>query len=76
MTAVAPPPEHSQRLKVWASYAGVWPKLAVGFGVLAGILLIAQAWWLASILNAVLFEHAKLADLLNFLLTCRFYLGN
>lgn len=64
MTAVAPPPEHSQRLKVWASYAGVWPKLAVGFGVLAGILLIAQAWWLASILNAVLFEHAKLADLL------------
>lgn len=64
MTAVAPPPEHSQRLKVWASYAGIWPKLAVGFGVLAGILLIAQAWWLASILNAVLFEHAQLADLL------------
>lgn len=63
MSAASPNPEHSKTLNAWVSYAGVWPKLAVLLGVLAGVMLIAQAWLLASILNAVLFEQADLAQL-------------
>lgn len=63
MSAASPNPEHSKTLNAWISYAGVWPKLAVLLGVLAGVMLIAQAWLLAKILNAVLFEQAGLEQL-------------
>lgn len=68
MTTPDTNPEHSQTLKAWASYAGNWPQLAIACGVLAGILLLAQAWFLASSIHAVLFEQADLADLLPWLI--------
>lgn len=63
MTAPSTNPEHSKTLNAWVAYAGAWPKLAVVFGVLAGMMLIAQAGLLAKSLNAVLFEQATLATL-------------
>lgn len=49
-------------LKLLKSDAGPFLTLAVGLGVLAGFLLIAQAWYLALSVNAVIFEGAGLAD--------------
>lgn len=67
MTIPSIHPEHSKTLAAWASYAGVWPKLAVLLGVLAGVMLIAQAWLLAKVLNAALFDQADVADLMPWL---------
>ena len=60
MTAPKPTSEPLASLNLWARYAGQWPRIAVGCGVLAGILLIAQAWLVAMVINGVLFERAHL----------------
>lgn len=47
-------------LKAQKVRSGHWLALAVGLGLLAGFLLIAQAWFLARIVNGVIFEDATL----------------
>ena len=54
-------------LKAQKPLAGSYLKLSVGLGLLSGLLLIAQAWSLASIINAVIFEKAALADVVIYL---------
>ena len=49
-------------LKAQKPLTGSYLKLSVGLGLLSGLLLIAQAWSLASIINAVIFDKAALAD--------------
>lgn len=49
-------------LKAQKPLTGGYLRLSVGLGLLSGLLLIAQAWSLASIVNAVIFEQAKLGD--------------
>lgn len=49
-------------LKAQKPLAGNYLRLSVGLGLLSGLLLIAQAWSLASIINAVIFDDAKLGD--------------
>lgn len=61
-------PEHMQLLNTWASYAGVWLKLSIALGLVVGVLLIAQAWFLAKIIHTVLFEQADLAAVTPWLL--------
>ncbi|WP_020396091.1 thiol reductant ABC exporter subunit CydD [Thiolinea disciformis] len=60
MTAPKPTSEPLASLNLWVRYAGQWPRIAVACGVLAGILLIAQAWLVAMVINGVLFERAHL----------------
>jgi ATP-binding cassette subfamily C protein CydD len=47
-------------LKAQKALSGGWLSLAVGLGVLAGFLLIAQAWYLARTIDAVIFSGADL----------------
>jgi ATP-binding cassette subfamily C protein CydD len=47
-------------LKTQKALSGRWLSLAVGLGVLAGFLLIGQAWYLARIIDAVIFAEAGL----------------
>ena len=54
-------------LKAQKPLAGSYLKLSVGLGLLSGLLLIAQAWSLASIINAVIFDKAALADVVIYL---------
>lgn len=54
-------------LKGWRSHAASWLKLSIGASFLSGLLLIAQAWLLAKVVNAVLFEKAVLADVMPFM---------
>ncbi|PWQ96545.1 thiol reductant ABC exporter subunit CydD [Leucothrix pacifica] len=49
-------------LKAQKPLAGNYLRLSVGLGLLSGLLLIAQAWSFASIINAVIFDDAKLGD--------------
>ncbi|CAG0910607.1 unnamed protein product, partial [Cyprideis torosa] len=55
-------------LKTLKSDAGRYLSLAIGMGVLAGFLLIAQAWYLAQTVNAVIFEEAGLGDVKSWLI--------
>jgi ATP-binding cassette subfamily C protein CydD len=55
-------------LKAQKPLTGVYLRLSVGLGLLSGLLLIAQAWSLASIVNAVIFEQAKLGDVVYYLI--------
>lgn len=52
-------PQWLKAQKVWS---GSWPFLAVGLGWLGGLLLIAQAWLLAQVVDAVLFSAAGLTE--------------
>lgn len=54
-------------LKAQKPLTGGYLRLSVGLGLLSGLLLIAQAWSLASIVNAVIFEQAKLGDVVYYL---------
>ncbi|PIE43750.1 MAG: thiol reductant ABC exporter subunit CydD [Gammaproteobacteria bacterium] len=56
-------------LKAQKPLAGFCLKLSVGLGLLSGLLLIAQTWCLASIINAVIFNDATLGDVTFFLTT-------
>lgn len=55
-----PAPAITTALKRWQTHAGFWLKVAVAIGLTAGLLLIAQAWLLASTVNAVVFQQATL----------------
>jgi ATP-binding cassette subfamily C protein CydD len=54
-------------LRAWRIHAGAWLQLAVGSGVLSGLLLILQAWLLARTVDAVLFHTAGLAQVMPWL---------
>lgn len=55
-------------LKAHRGLTGHWLSLAVGLGVLGGLLIIGQAWLLARVLDAVLFSGAGLTDVKPWLL--------
>jgi ATP-binding cassette subfamily C protein CydD len=57
-----------QQLKAWKFHSGSWLKIAVGLGLLSGLLLILQAWLLANVVSDVLFREAQLADVQVYLL--------
>ena len=59
----------SRTLKSWKSHASYWLSLAIIIGLLSGLLLIAQAWLLSHIINAVVFQSADLASQLPWLLS-------
>lgn len=44
-----------------------WLNITVGLGLFAGLLLIAQAWFLALIINGIIFEQKTLSDVQIFL---------
>ncbi|MEA3274853.1 MAG: thiol reductant ABC exporter subunit CydD [Pseudomonadota bacterium] len=52
----------ARRLKQQKRYAGPYISLAVAFGTLNGLLLIAQAWYLARVMNAVIFAQAGIDE--------------
>ena len=54
-------------LKAQKPLAGSYLRLSVGLGLLSGLLLIAQAWGLASIISAVVFDQASLGDVRSYL---------
>ncbi len=55
-----PLPSPGAWLKAQKHRSGRWISLAVGLGVLGGLLLIAQAWFLAKTVNDVIFSDAGL----------------
>jgi ATP-binding cassette subfamily C protein CydD len=59
-----PAPEILTALKGWKTHSGFWLKAAVAIGLTSGLLLIAQAWLLANVVNAVVFAQATLADVM------------
>ncbi|UOG91595.1 MAG: thiol reductant ABC exporter subunit CydD [Candidatus Thiothrix sulfatifontis] len=59
-----PAPEITAALKGWKTHSGFWLKAAVAIGLTSGLLLIAQAWLLANVVNAVVFAEAALADVM------------
>ncbi|MBO0614942.1 thiol reductant ABC exporter subunit CydD [Thiothrix fructosivorans] len=59
-----PDPAITAALKGWKTHSGFWLKAAVAIGLTSGLLLIAQAWLLANIVNAVVFAKAALADVM------------
>ncbi|MCF6190490.1 MAG: thiol reductant ABC exporter subunit CydD [Cocleimonas sp.] len=44
-----------------------WLQVSIGLGLFSGFLLIAQAWFLASAINGVIFEKQTLAEVQNWL---------
>jgi len=71
MTTQSQPKPHKPALEIltalkgWKTYSGFWLKAAVAIGLTSGLLLIAQAWLLANIVNAVVFAEAALADVMS-----------
>ena len=62
-----PDPAITTALNNWKTHSGFWLKAAVAIGMSAGLLLIAQAWLLATTINAVVFSTAALADVMPWL---------
>lgn len=62
-----PDPTITTALKNWKTHSGFWLKASVAIGLVSGLLLIAQAWLLASTVNAVVFDKAVLADVMPWL---------
>jgi len=56
-------------LKAWKAHSGAWLKISIIIGLVSGLLLIAQAWLLANIINAVVFENSDLAEVMPWLWT-------
>jgi ATP-binding cassette, subfamily C, bacterial CydD len=54
-------------LQDWKVHSGFWLKLAVAVGLAAGLLLVLQAWLLASVVNAVVFDEAVLQQVMPWL---------
>lgn len=48
----------------WKLHSGHWLNAAVVLGLIAGLVLIAQAWLLAGVINAVVFSKATLAQVM------------
>jgi ATP-binding cassette subfamily C protein CydD len=61
-SAEQPVPPPAAWLRAQRTRSGRWLSLAVGLGVLGGFLLIAQAWFLARIVDGVIFDEATLAQ--------------
>lgn len=59
-----PAPEILTALKGWKTHSGFWLKAAVAIGLTSGLLLIAQAWLLANVVNTVVFAQAALVDVM------------
>lgn len=57
-------PTLTATLKGWKSHSGRWLQAAVALGLIAGLVLIAQAWLLAGLVNAVVFAKATLAQVM------------
>ncbi len=51
-------------LKDWRLQSGDWLRFSIAAGFVSGLLLITQAWLLARIVNAVLFQQAVLSDVM------------
>jgi ATP-binding cassette subfamily C protein CydD len=62
-----PAPAITNALKSWKTHSGFWLKAAVALGLLSGLLLIGQAWLLAKTVNAVVFNHAILPEVMPWL---------
>ncbi|MEZ5453704.1 MAG: thiol reductant ABC exporter subunit CydD [Thiothrix sp.] len=62
-----PDPAITTALTNWKAHSGFWLKAAVAIGLVSGLLLIAQAWLLATTINAVVFNKAVLADVMPWL---------
>ncbi|EIJ32880.1 thiol reductant ABC exporter subunit CydD [Thiothrix nivea] len=62
-----PDPAITTALTNWKAHSGFWLKAAVAVGLVSGLLLIAQAWLLATTVNAVVFNKAVLADVMPWL---------
>ncbi len=62
-----PDPAITTALKNWKTHSGFWLKAAVSIGLVSGLLLIAQAWLLATTVHAVVFDKAVLADVMPWL---------
>lgn len=62
-----PDPAITTALTNWKAHSGFWLKAAVAIGLVSGLLLIAQAWLLATTINAVVFNQAVLADVMPWL---------
>lgn len=62
-----PAPTITASLNRWKTHAGFWLKAAVAIGLTAGVLLLVQAWLLASTLNAVIFTKASLPGVMPWL---------
>jgi len=56
-----------QALQGWKDHAGFWLRTAVAIGLASGLLLILQAWLLASTVNAVVFDKAVLPQVMPWL---------
>ena len=54
-------------LKSKKSLTGIYLHLSIGLGLCSGFLIILQAWLLAKIVNAVMFNHAGLANVQHWL---------
>ncbi len=54
-------------LQGWKVHAGFWLRLSVAIGLASGLLLILQAWLLASTVNAVVFDGAMLEQVMPWL---------
>jgi ATP-binding cassette subfamily C protein CydD len=59
-------------LKAQKKTTGAYLRFSVGLGLLSGLLLIAQAWCLANIINNVIFEKATVANLSSYFVTLFF----
>lgn len=57
-----PPPTPEHWLREQRGHSGQQLRLAVALGLAGGLVIIAQAWLLARIINAVVIEHAGLDD--------------
>ena len=54
-------------LKAQKSITSGWLQVAIGLGLFSGFLLIAQAWFLASAINSVIFEKQTLPEVQSWL---------
>jgi len=62
-------PAITAALQAWKSQSGFWIKAAILIGLISGLLLIGQAWLLAKVINAVVFNQADLAAVMPWLWT-------
>ncbi|MEZ5538099.1 MAG: thiol reductant ABC exporter subunit CydD [Thiolinea sp.] len=54
-------------LQDWRAQSANWLRFSIAAGFVSGLLLIAQAWLLAKVVNGVVFQQAVLADVMPFM---------
>jgi len=57
-----------QFLKSQKSLTGIYLYLSIGLGLCSGFLIILQAWLMAKVINAVMFNHAGLTEVKSWLI--------